>query len=162
MHIPGDVLLRVQADIRQHAGEEEVGTAPEASHADGFPLQVTDRAHLRGPIQFVAAPVDPRQEDEWGPAIQPADQGEHTHHAEIGLAGGQGLPEVPRDVFDIGHLGEPLAVQQLLGHELWRRTDGSAPPAHGMKDPERRGFGRGLRPHPSGRQTEQPRRPRHG
>jgi hypothetical protein len=88
VHIPGDVRLGVQAHIRQHAGEEEVGTAPELPHADGFPLQVTDGAHPRRPIQFVAAPVDPRQEDEWGPAIQPADEGEHTRHAEIDLAGG--------------------------------------------------------------------------
>ena len=59
MHGPVDILLRIQADILRHTGEEQMVGAPQLRDGDRLPLQVPDRSHPIGSEQLEAADMHP-------------------------------------------------------------------------------------------------------
>ena len=96
------------------------------------------------PEQFEAADVEPGQNDDGVPRVQPEDERRREEPSEVGFTGGEGCLDAFAPCFlEVVHLGEPFAAQQCFGHILGGLTD-----ARDLDQPDPRRFGRRLRSHP--------------
>ena len=104
------------------------------------------------PEQFEAAKVEPRQEDDGVPRLQPEEGRRREESIEVGFTRGEGfLDAFGPFLLEVVHLGEPFAAQQCFGHILGGLTD-----ARDLDQPDRGRFGRWFRSHPPGVQAKQP------
>jgi hypothetical protein len=153
-----EVLAEVQAHIRHHAGEKDIPGGIQRGHGDDLPLQIADGADLARPEQFEAADVEPRQDDDGVPRLQPEEERRGEVPIEVSFAGGEGRLDVCGTLFlELVHLGEPFAAQQCFRHILGGLTD-----ARSLDEPDPRGLGRWLCTDSPRMQTEEPRCPRKG
>ena len=117
-------LRGFQAHICHHAGEEHVSGGIQRGHGDGLSLQVADGADLMCPEQFEAAEVEPRQEDDGVPRLQPEEGRRREESIEVCFTRGEGfLDAFGPLLLEVVHLGEPFAAQQFFGHVLGGLTD---------------------------------------
>jgi len=96
--------------------------APQPTHSDCLPLQIADGLDPLRADQLEAADLYPRQEDDLAPRVDLLNERPDIAHAEVHLAGSQGLPgpDAPVRVFNVVHLSKPLAGQKCFGDELGR------------------------------------------
>src|SRR5439155_3147889 len=84
-----DILTRVYAYKRYHAGEEEVKEVSQLDHFDCFPLQIADGTDLIRPEEFEAADVLPRQDKDRVSRCYTRDERGCKCHVNVSVASGQ-------------------------------------------------------------------------
>ena len=97
--------------------------ATQLGHGDGLPLQVADGADPRRSRTARSSRRGiPARSTIGSPASSWMMSGPDEVHADVDLAGGQGLAEgrALADL-DVLHVGEPLGLQELFGHDTGGR-----------------------------------------
>jgi hypothetical protein len=151
MSFPG-----IQPHICGHAGEEDVLAGLQGFYSDGLPLEVADGADAIRPKELEAADMDPCQDDDGVPCLQPDDERASEGQGDVSLTGGHSLHGAgPCRGLDVVDLGEPFAPQELFSHVLGGDTE-----AGDLDQSDLRCLRRRLRGHWLGIQAEQPHRPR--
>src|SRR4029434_4150046 len=119
-----EVLARVQAHIRHHTGKKDVPAGIQRGDGDGLSLQIANGADRVRPKQFEAADVEPREDDDGVPCLQPEEERRGKVPIEVGFAGSEGCLDVGGPRFlEVVYLGEPFTLEKLLGYILWSLTN---------------------------------------
>ena len=139
MRQPADILGRVEADVRQDDGQEEVLDGPGFPHADGLAPEIADGADALSGEQLEAPDVGPADGHQWLTPLDRHDQVRREGQIEIRLTGTESLQSIrhPPHVgtaVSVLNIGEALGAQQLLRQPLGRLAD---PAGLGQADPGR-------------------------
>jgi hypothetical protein len=147
-----EVLARVQAHIRHHAGEKDIPAGIQRGHGDSLAPQVADGTDRVRPEQLKAADMEPRQDDDRVSRLQAEEERRGEVPIEVGFTRGESRLNVGGPRFlEVVHLGEPFAAQQGFGHIRGGLTDARNP-----DEPDPRCLRWRLCGHPPGGQAKQP------
>src|SRR5438552_10605645 len=123
-----DVFARIHAQVRRHAGDDQVlhGSGSEFGEGHRLSLQVANRADSVGPEQLRATDVARSQDDDWSSLVHLDDVAPDEVQGHVCFTGGKCLEDVGaalrRDVY---YISKPLASQELFGgQKTWGRTNG--------------------------------------
>jgi hypothetical protein len=153
---PGDVLLRVQADIGSHAGDEHVRARAEQGHDGHLAFEVANGAHALMAHQLEAAHVDAGQEDHGSAGIDLPHPLRGGHEPQIDLTRSDFLEAGATRYLDVLDIREPLSPEKCLGH-----LDRSLAEGRDLLHPEPCRLRRRLRSDPPWCQAEEPYCPYH-
>jgi hypothetical protein len=87
MRCPGNVGPGVEADLRQHAGRENMARGAQLGDGHGLALQIPDRLDSVIAEQLKAADVGSGQDNDGIAGLDLQDEGAGEMHADVGLAG---------------------------------------------------------------------------
>jgi hypothetical protein len=109
-----DILTGVQANMRRHDGQEDMATASQVGYGDGLSFQVTERADPVDADQLYATWMKTGQDYNWVAVVHLGGERPTEVSNDIHFAGGKGI--LDSSGFDILHISEPLATQEILCH----------------------------------------------
>jgi len=120
---PDDVRFGIETDVSGHGRDQYVSCIPRARDRERLAFQVSDGPHALAREDLDAADVDAGQENDRVAGIDTKAHRGTEQHSDVGLARCERVLLPADTLLDVLDVSEPLALEELLGHVLWRLAE---------------------------------------